>query len=704
MSRLYAGCIHLGIVTVLLLRTANVFAAESAPEALPEVVVSSTRLPGDPVESRTLPAKITIITAEDIQHTGSRTVQEAIQYATGIVMYDQVGNAFQQTVDLRGFNGQPVPVTSVFVDGVRVNEPDFNTVNFDMIPIETIERIEIQPGASAIYGKDALGGVINIITKRGKDKPQVTAETMFGSFHRERYTITSSGTLGKLDYFSSFARETETGFRDESDARISRFFGKLGYRPSEGSDLAVSYTYVKDRLMQAGSLPLSLAAIDRKANFTPGDFYESETNFVRMTARQTLPLGFTLSGNAFYRRPSIELFTVSQPVLVGGMLSVATTPTKLESRGATVQLQHEAVPAGHRNLLVFGGELTRNDVGSRLSSTSDFGVFTNRRDTDEDVWAAYVQDTFHLTSQLLLTGGVRYDKDKIATDFEDTFTLPGKDVKTFSRTTPKAGLTYLMTPDTSLYFSYSQGFRVPTIDELFTISGAANPNLKAVHSNNYEVGAKQKLATWGEGSLALFRSDVRNEIFFTCNTCDPFSPNFDGLNRNVDESRRQGIEATVKGRYTRYLSAAVNYTYTEAVFLTPIKLSATQIIERGDSFPLVPKHRLGVTANFTPVSEWTFSLTGLYQSTQFFLNDEPNSQPRLPGFFTLNGRVTYERQVPGGRLAAFFLMNNIWDQKYFTSGILAANILTGGGATERFVVPAPGIAVYGGLSYRFESF
>src|SRR5438445_8815407 len=196
MSRLLTSWVHLTIVSTFLAPAVNVFAAESSPEALEEVVVTSTRLPGDPVESRVLPAKITVITAEDIQNSGSKTVQEAIQYATGIVMYDQVGNSFQQTIDLRGFNGQPVPATSVFVDGVRVNEPDFNTVNFDMIPIETIERIEILPGASAIYRKDALGGVINIITKRRKDKPQVTGAPVFGSFDLERDYINSSGTLG----------------------------------------------------------------------------------------------------------------------------------------------------------------------------------------------------------------------------------------------------------------------------------------------------------------------------------------------------------------------------------------------------------------------------------------------------------------------------------------------------------------------------
>src|SRR5206468_7992676 len=163
-----------------------------------------------------------------------------IQFATGIVMYDQVGNAFQQTVDLRGFNGQPVSGTTVFIDGVRVNEPDFNEVNFDLIPIETVERIEIIPGSSAIYGKNALGGVINIITKRGGDQRQLTAGTMFGSFHRERYGLNSSGPLGKFDYATSFTRETENGYRDESDSRISRYFGKIGFRPTNTTDLTMS--------------------------------------------------------------------------------------------------------------------------------------------------------------------------------------------------------------------------------------------------------------------------------------------------------------------------------------------------------------------------------------------------------------------------------------------------------------------------------
>ena len=702
MSRLTTVLVHLTVVAALFVLALKAFAADSASEALEEVVVSSTRLPGSPVESRTLPAKVTVITSEEIQRQGAKTVQEAIQYATGIVMYDQVGNAFQQTVDLRGFNGQPVPATSVFVDGVRVNEPDFNTVNFDLIPVEMVERIEILPGASAIYGKNALGGAIHIISKRGGTQRQTTVETLFGSFQRERYTLNSSGPLGKFDYFTNFSRETEAGFRDDSGGRISRLAGRLGYRPADGTDLSVAYNYVKDRLYQAGSLPLSAAAIDRQRNFTPGDFFDSETNFVRANGRQNLPLGFSLDGNIFYRRLAQEQFTV-------GQASQTDTIIKTESRGGALQLTHKGSPLGRQNDFVFGGEFTRNDFGNR-SSGSFFafpGVFPGLTSTDEDILGVYVQDTVKLTPDLLFTGGGRYDHDQIT--FVDNLNAENSGNRRFSRITPRGGVTYLITPATSVYFSYSQGFRVPTPNELFAsqgLFGTSNPTLKPVRSNNYELGVKTRLGAWGEGALALFQSDVRNEILLGCGdtSCFPGTPS----NVNIDKSRRRGIEATLKGKPNQYLDGVVNYTYTVATIESDLVMNPVfpliENVRKGDSFPQVPKHRLAITGNYHLLPEWILSVSGVYVSTQFHLNDEQNAQPRLPGYFVMNARASYERPVPGGRLAGFFMVNNLFDQKYSTQGIIFPNVLTGGGALERFVVPAPGIALYGGLSYRFEGF
>ena len=691
----------------------RVSAETEEPLEVKDVVVSSTRLPDAPVDVRTLPAKVTVITAEDIKKSGAKTVQEAIQWATGIVMYDAVGNNFQQTIDLRGFNGQPVPSTSVFVDGQRINEPDFNSVNFDLIPFDTIERIEIIPGPATIYGKNAMGGVINIITKRGGDTRQVTGETMFGSWGRQRYTINASGPIGKFDYYFNYGKEKEDGYRYASNADIDRFYGRIGYRPTDETDLTLSYTYVMDTLHQAGALPKTLAQMNPRTNFTPGDFVENNSNVVRFTGRQGLPWGFSLNVNGFYRSLDQQQFTVGQPFPAGTQNSTARNNSNTQSWGGTVQVSQGTSIGGHQNNLVFGTDLQRNDFGSVLGAvsgipTSPF-LFNSRSDSNEHILGLYAQDTFNLLPNLILTAGVRYDQDSIETNFSDVsdfgfgpFVTPATtSKKTFYRANPKAGVTYLVRPGTSVYFNYSQGFRAPTFFELFPAAGFSNSNLRPVVSDNFEVGGRTALWNWGEASLALFTSNVRNEIYFTCTVCAGLA--FDGLNRNVDSTRRQGIEASMKGRLNEYADGMVNYTFTEATFQSMFNVSATKTIMPGNTIPLVPKHRLSATGNVHPAQGWTASLIGLYVGPQYYLNDETNVQPKLDSYFLLNGRLSYERPVPGGRLTGFLMVNNLLNQKYATSGTMAANTITGNGVTpEQFVVPAPTFAIYGGLSYRFE--
>jgi len=363
--------------------------------------------------------------------------------------------------------------------------------------------------------------------------------------------------------------------------------------------------------------------------------------------------------------------------------------------------------------LVLGSEVTRNDFGNRRRSVAGAFVTNGLGTTDEDILGLYAQDTLHLTPQVIVNVGVRYDRNQI--EFSDNLNPLNSGVKVFSRTNPRAGLTYLATPDTSVYFNYSQGFRAPTFNELFSLGQlfGSNANLKPVRSKNYEVGVKTKVGSWGEAAVTLFHTDVRNEILQVCGDQFTCGVTTFAANQNIENSRRRGIETTFKATYNQYFDGIINYTYTEATIQSDLTLNPfffdafggtpyVQQVKRGSSFPLVPKNRLSVTGNYHPAEGWTISMTGLYVSTQFMLNDEQNTQPRLPGYFVLNSRVAYERAVPGGRLAGFLMLNNILDQNYSTSGIIAANNLTGNGNVERFVMPSPGLAIYGGLSFRFE--
>src|SRR5262245_22197768 len=311
-------------------------------DTLPPVVVSSTRLRDVEQPATQVPSKVIVVTAEEIEKLGAKTVQEVLQYQTGVVLYDQVGDEFQQSFDMRGFNAQPVTNTSVFVDGVRINEPDFNTINFDLIPIEDIARIEILPGTATVFGRNALGGVINITTKRGRtERPHFGFDMGGGSFGRQRYSFSTDGPLPlpNFDYYFGVTRELTNGFREEfpprhAGAGITRLLTKLGYRLGENTDASLSYIRVLDSISQAGSLPASRLRVDRNENLTPGDQSKNNSHLVALNLKQKLPAGFSIALNGFYRRNDQELFT-------RGLTSESTQNTETDSCVTTIQESHE---------------------------------------------------------------------------------------------------------------------------------------------------------------------------------------------------------------------------------------------------------------------------------------------------------------------------------------------------------------------------
>jgi iron complex outermembrane receptor protein len=646
--------------------------------AVEEIVVTATRLADTIEELRRVPGQVYVVTSQDIQRTKPSTVQEALRQVPGIVLYDQNGNRFQPIVDLRGFNGQPNPTTSVFVDGVRVNEPDSNGVNFDLIPIQDVERIEVLPGPTAVFGRNALGGVINIITKRGMKTPQTTVEGALGSFNHYRISVNTSGPLKDFDYYGGFVLDRESGFRDFSDGRVSKATGKLGYRPSEATDLSLAYTYVNDRLEQASTLTLSELAQDRRQVINPGSVYANELSSVTFQGKQKLPWGFSLAGNASFRQTSQDLRNVGRSSVSRGIADTNTT-------SGAFQLSHEARVWERLNRFSLGGEIEHGGVHSSTDGTFGLFPFASRRLMDQDATGVFAQDTFDLTSELALTGAVRYDSTKLR--FVDELTAANSGAKRYGRTTPRAGLTYTPWSVLTVYANYGQGFRVPTTDELFAFGvGSSNADLKPVKSQTYEVGLRARPADWVEGTAAFFLTDVKDEIVF-----DPTVPPF-GQNRNSPKSRRQGVELGTKLRPHEQVDILLNYTYTDARFRSAAALS-TGTVERGDRVPLVPPHQVNGTVTYRPVTGLELSMNGRYVSRQVLLNDEANQLAfRIQDAFILNARASYTWK----QFTWFVQGNNLTDKKYETFGIVSAG--------DVFLMPAAGINVLGGLTIRFENY
>ena len=651
--------------------------AGGAQETLLPVEVTATRLRDVQELEAQVPGKVIVITEEEIQKLGAKTIQEVLQYQTGVVFYDNIGNEFQTVIDMRGFNGTPVPATSVFVDGVRVNEPDFNTINWDLMPIEDIERIEIMPGTATIYGRDALGGVINVTTKRGRtDGYHVGVDLGGGSYARQKYNFSTDGPLPfNFDYYFGVTRELTDGYRDASGGRLTRIFTKLGYRLGDDTDATLSYTHVQNFLKQAGSLPGNIFRRDPTANITPGDFYDTDLNLVALNVRQRLPAGFSLAGNGFFRGND-------QTSFVQGLFSTSTLHTDTTSGGSTVQLTHEGAVWQRKNLASLGVEYAYNRFN--ITNSGDFAgfPFLSKQLTTENVGGVYLSDSFSLLESLVLNAGLRYDWDHF--DFTDKLdpTLNGK--KTYDRVSPKAGLVYSPLQNLSLTFSYSEGVRMPTVSELFAQGPfGSNPNLVPMTSQNFELGAKGKWSDWLEGSLALYYMPVRDEIIFVFT--DPV--NFFGRNENVSRTLRRGVELSLKGRYAKWFDATVNYTFTDATFQTDVLLFSGQV-KKGDRLPMVPRHHTTVLVNLYPLDGLTLSLSGNFVGKQFLFNDEPNKGKQLPDYFVLSSRVSYQWRQWG----AYVTFNNITDRKYASSGVVVA---------EPFFVPAPRFNVFGGLTFRY---
>ncbi len=675
-----------GLVLLFLLVSPAILHSQ---DTLPPVVVSSTRLRDVDQPTTQVPGKAIVITAEEIKTLGAKTIQEVLQYQTGVVLYDQVGNDFQSTVDMRGFNGQPVTTTTVFVDGVRINEPDFNTINFDLIPIEDIERMEILPGTATVFGRNALGGVINITTKRGRTEgPHFGVSLGGGSFNRQKYGFSTDGVLpfGNLDYYFNVTRELTDGYRDASGGRITRLAGKLGYRLGDDTDATLSYSHVLDHLKQAGSLPLSLLHVDRKANFTPGDFTDSNLNLVALNLRQKLPVGFSLAVNGFYRNNDQEGF-------VRGQTSESLLQTQLGSGGGIAQLTHEGAILARKNLATLGFEYTRNQfditncglfsANQALTSCGASGIdFLTKQFTKENVMGSYLTDSFTLFEPLVLSAGFRYDWDNL--NFTDKLDSTLSDEKTYHRFNPKAGLVYTPVKNLSFSFSYSEGIRIPTVSELFAQGPfGSNPDLLPMTSRNFEIGASGRWADWLETTLALFYMPVKDEILFV--VTDPI--NFFGRNENISRTLRKGVEFSLKGHYKQWIDAFINYTATRATFETDVLLFSGQVT-KGDELPLVPRHRVSTGVNVHPVEGLTLSLFGTYVSSQFLLGDEPNQGKKLADYFVLNSRIAYEQK----HWTAQLMLNNMTNQKYSSSGIIT---------NQPFFVPAPGFNVFGGVTFRY---
>lgn len=283
-------------------------AAMPPPPAGPEgdasdIVIVATPLNGDD----RAPAPAETVLAADIDRAHALDITDYLRRMSGGVFINDVqNNPLQPDVNYRGFTASPLLGTpqglSIYLDGVRLNQPFGDVVSWDLIPKSAIARMSVVPGSDPLFGRNSLGGAIAIVTKDGTANRGVELEVSGGSWGRRTLEAQAGGSIGGgVDFFASGDWFEERGWRDASSSRAFQAFGKLRWR-SANTWISLSGSHADTDLNGNGLQEMRLLAADHTSVYTQPDTTRNRAWLVNLSAAHRFSDRLSLSGTLFWRR------------------------------------------------------------------------------------------------------------------------------------------------------------------------------------------------------------------------------------------------------------------------------------------------------------------------------------------------------------------------------------------------------------------
>ena len=567
------------------------------------VVVTATRTP-QPVN--VTGESVSVITGGDLQTQQIDVVTDALAELPGVVVNRNGGIGQTSTVSIRGAEaGQ----TLVLVDGVRINDPsspDGEAVLGDLL-VNNTDRVEVLRGPqSTLYGSDAIGGVIDTFTKRGGAEPlAVNASAEGGSFDTWHLNAAANGTQGGFEYGAA-VNYLDTGGISAADARN----GNTETDPYRNLGATLN---TRVHLSDILSVDLRGYYTDSHVDFDgfpPPDFtFRDDPEF----GTASLVAGYAgvnlslLDGRFQSRVAFIGSESSRKDFGEFDFVTSAFSPTEnFFARGDAQRFEYQGTfDVDKTDQLVFGAETERVSMSTQSLEFDPGPTHGSKR-----INGYYAQYQSTLFDQLTLTGGVRLDDDSefgthTSVKLAGAWNIPGW--------------------DTTLHANYGDGFKAPTLYELF--SQYKNPfhALKPETAQGYEIGADRMfLDNRVRASLTWFERHTGNLIEFVDTSSPPF-----GYYENVERSRARGIEAEVEAKLTGTLSVSADWTNMSSKDLT----TGLDLARR-------PDNTASGTVTWTPLDKLTLGGSVVFMGTRYdnggnFTQDQANTTVNLFGSYVV---------------------------------------------------------------------
>lgn len=503
--------------TLMLQMPVAVYAAEEEPAYQEQVVVTANRMPTKMSEAA---ANVTVITGEQIENGHYQNLGEVLRNVNGLTVNSKAFPGAQETLRINGDDR-----VLVMIDGRKISRPegasDYHAnVDLTTISLDNIERVEIvKGGASALYGSDAVGGVVNIITRKGKEN-KISLKTSVGSWGEQKQALGLQGKKGKYSWYVTADREKQdyVEYKALTGGGVKRW-------PNSAYDSKAMTVRLDKEIDKNRFLTFDFAHFNDKS----GQPYS--TGWISGDIGRHLWNNWALTYNFKQKTVApgrIQVYSNYDTLIFQG---------KYRSRTTGLQYQN-GWQVNDKNILLAGVNWEKGEV---LQNTATDGT-VNYNDKEVTDMAIYLQDGYRLTPKWTLTPGVRYDHyDKFG-----------------GQTTPKIQANYKAGHNTDLYASYNRVFRAPNLDDLYYNNAwsKGNPNLKPETGQVLTFGINHRFNKETTIKVNYFNSKIDNAIYWYT---DPVTwSSYKVANAN---EKKHGFELDMTRRFSDKYYGQIGYSY-----------------------------------------------------------------------------------------------------------------------------------------------